>query len=101
MKENVGQIDRWMRSVVGPGLLALGYAKLGGNRGHIGGLLAMIGGALILESAITRVCPVNALLGIDTRSERELLRAIDDAAMRTTWSPPIASTAARYREASE
>jgi hypothetical protein len=27
----------------------------------------MIGGALVIESAITRVCPLNALLGIDTR----------------------------------
>lgn len=88
MKENVGPLDRMMRAVVGPGLLALGYAKLGGNRGALPGLLAMIGGTLITESAITRVCPINALLGLDTRPQRQRIRDLEAQAGRTTWSPP-------------
>jgi hypothetical protein len=31
------------------------------------GLAAMIAGTLVAESAITKVCPVSALAGIDTR----------------------------------
>jgi hypothetical protein len=67
MKENVGTEDRLLRFVVGPLLIGLGYARLGGNHGAPAGLAAMIGGALVVESAITAVCPLNALLGLDTR----------------------------------
>jgi hypothetical protein len=67
MKENVGTADRVARALVGPALMRLGYARLGGHYGRVAGLAAMISGALIIESAITRVCPLNALLGIDTR----------------------------------
>jgi hypothetical protein len=67
MKENVGPEDRAVRMLVGPALMALGYTRLGGRAGELAGLAAMIGGALVIESAITRVCPLNALLGIDTR----------------------------------
>jgi hypothetical protein len=56
-----------LRSLLGPGLLALGYSRLGGRRGQAGGLLAMLTGALLTETAITRVCPVNRLLRLDTR----------------------------------
>ncbi|CAN5797909.1 hypothetical protein BH23GEM3_BH23GEM3_02110 [soil metagenome] len=67
MKENVGTTDRVLRSIVGPAFLALGYTRLHGNEGSLAGLAAIAGGALILESAITRTCPVNAMLGINTR----------------------------------
>jgi len=67
MKENVGTADRIVRSIAGPALMAVGYTKLRGRRGRPAGLMAMIGGALLAESAITRVCPLNALFGIDTR----------------------------------
>ena len=67
MTENVGGWDRILRSVVGPGMLALGYVWLRGREGRLPGLAAMIGGALITESAVTRVCPVNRLLHLDTR----------------------------------
>jgi len=70
MKENVGTIDRIARTVVGPVLIYLGYEKWGGKRGELKGLLNIVGGALIVESAITRVCPVNGLLGLDTRGEK-------------------------------
>jgi hypothetical protein len=67
MKENVGTADRTLRSLVGPALLVLGYSRLGGRHGRTAGLGAMIAGALVIESAVTRVCPLNAMLGIDTR----------------------------------
>lgn len=67
MQENVGNTDRTIRSIVGPALIGLGYTALGGNKGRPGGLATMLLGTLIIESAITRVCPANALLGIDTR----------------------------------
>lgn len=89
MKENVGPMDRLLRAVVGPGLVALGYATLGGNRGKLGGLAAMLGGALIVESAITRVCPLNHLLGIDTRPPRQRLRDLEETIRHARWSPPV------------
>ncbi len=67
MQENVGTADRAVRSVVGPALMAAGYTWLGGREGRAEGLAAMVAGALIIESAITKVCPTNAALGIDTR----------------------------------
>jgi uncharacterized membrane protein len=67
MKENVGNRDRLMRSIAGPAVIALGITRLGALRGSPLGLAALVGGVLIVESAITRVCPVNAIAGIDTR----------------------------------
>lgn len=71
MKENVGKIDQITRSVVGPGLITFGYAGLGGNKGKLPGLLAIVVGTLITESAITKVCPVNEFFGIDTRQKKK------------------------------
>jgi uncharacterized membrane protein len=67
MKENVGDTDRAIRALVGPALVAAGVTRLGGRLGRTGGMAAVVGGALILESAITRVCPLNAAMGVDTR----------------------------------
>ena len=67
MKENVGRADQIVRSIVGPALLAAGYTWLGGRWGRVAGLAAMISGALITETAITRTCPLNELFGVDTR----------------------------------
>jgi hypothetical protein len=74
MKENVGSLDRTSRSIIGPLLIFLGYSRLGGRRGEPLGLLAMAAGLATIESAITRVCPLNRLLGIDSRSPREIAR---------------------------
>lgn len=73
MKENVGTIDRVGRSFTGSALLVLGYEAWGGSKGSPAGLAAMIAATAILESVITRVCPLNALFGLDTR-EPELVR---------------------------
>lgn len=65
MKENVGPTDQAMRAIVGPLLLAAGYWR-GGREGRTGGLLAMLTGALVTQTAITRTCPLNQAFGIDT-----------------------------------
>jgi hypothetical protein len=78
MKENVGKLDRAIRSVAGPGLIFLGYSRLGGQEGRPVGLLAMLAGVGLIESAITRVCPMSALLGIDTRSDREVIQDMEE-----------------------
>ncbi len=66
MKQNVGHADRAMRSVLGPALLVLGYKWLNGREGEMLGLAAMASGAIVTGTAITRFCPINAALGIDT-----------------------------------
>lgn len=74
MKENVGKKDQMLRSVAGPALMVAGYQLLGGNKGRLPGLLAIVAGSLIVESAITRVCPLNEALGMDTRKKRGFFR---------------------------
>lgn len=72
MRENVGRTDRTVRSIVGPGLIAMGLGQL--IRGKWRGLGTVVAGALVVESAVTRVCPLNATLGLDTRSTQERMR---------------------------
>lgn len=72
MKENVGGWDRVGRAMLGPALIGAGYGFLGGRRGSLAGLAAMIGGALVTETAVTRVCPLNEALGVDTARRIEL-----------------------------
>jgi uncharacterized membrane protein len=72
MRENVGELDRVMRGVFGSALVLRGLVQLIRGK-EVRGLLRLLGGALVLESAVTRVCPVNAALGIDTRSKQERL----------------------------
>lgn len=67
MQENVGGIDYAGRWVLGPVLVGTALTKLGATKGRPAGLAALVGGALVIESAITRTCPLNAVLGIDTR----------------------------------
>lgn len=78
MTENVGSVDRTVRSILGPSLMAMGYFQLGGNRGRLPGLLSMMLGVAITESAITRVCPINSVLGLDTRRQRDLTLHLDE-----------------------
>jgi hypothetical protein len=68
MQENVGDLDQRIRFVAGPALALAGIGPLGARHGRLVGLAAVVCGALIVESAITRTCPVNQLIGIDTRA---------------------------------
>jgi hypothetical protein len=74
VKENVGHTDRIVRSIAGTSLILLGYTRLGGRQGRLPGLLGIAAGATLLESAVTRVCPLNAWLGWDSRSRDEIAR---------------------------
>lgn len=81
MHENVGRIDRWLRFAVGGGLMLAGTRALS-SRSTLTPALLLATGAVILDTAITRVCPLNGALGIDTRSwddELELLGLGDEA----------------------
>ena len=90
MKENVGSGDRLIRSVTGPALMAMGYRRWGGDRGRVRGLMAIVAGTLLLESAVTRVCPVNALLGLDTRSAELMERDLREARIAyEEGTPPV------------
>lgn len=55
-----------MRSIAGPALLLAGLTVLGAREGRAAGLGALVCGTSVTESAMTRTCPVNALLGQDT-----------------------------------
>ena len=66
MNENVGKPDQVVRAVVGPLLLIIGYTLLGGRRGKPAGLAAMLAGAMTVQTAVTRTCPLNEYLGINT-----------------------------------
>lgn len=79
MKENVGKTDRLIRSIAGPALIGAGYLALGGDKGKIEGLTAIVVGTLLTESAITKVCPVNYVLGIDTREKKNPAKKVKAA----------------------
>ncbi len=63
LEKNVGGLDRTLRFVFG-GLLLAVAARTGRKRPI--GLMALIVGAGLLFSVLTRRCTVNALLGINT-----------------------------------
>jgi len=79
MKENVGSNDQVFRILTGSAMILVGYAFLGGYRGSGKGLLTMMAGVATVESGITRVCPLNALRGIDTRTPWEMESDLDEA----------------------
>ncbi|WP_101294296.1 YgaP family membrane protein [Halegenticoccus soli] len=73
MQKNVGGYDRIARFVVGPILLIVGLAAIGGfvtiAAGTLGAVLvaaALVVGAVLTVTAVTQKCPLNRALGIDT-----------------------------------
>ncbi|ELY81902.1 MULTISPECIES: DUF2892 domain-containing protein [Natrinema] len=73
MQTNVGGFDRGARLVVGPLLVIIGIAALGGvvslTAGTLGlalATIALVAGAVLTTTAVTRKCPMNARFGIDT-----------------------------------
>ena len=55
-----------VRSLAGPALLLAGLTVLGARAGRPAGLGALVWGAMVTETALTRTCSVNGLLGRDT-----------------------------------
>lgn len=66
MKENVGGAELVVRSIAGPALLAAGLTVLGARQGKPAGLGALIWGAMVTETAMTKTCSVNGLLSRNT-----------------------------------
>lgn len=73
MEKNVGGYDRMARFVVGPVLLVVGLAGLGGlltlAAGTTGVALAvgaLLVGAILTVTATVQTCPLNRALGINT-----------------------------------
>lgn len=66
MQENVGGAELVVRSVAGPGLLLAGLTVLGARQGRPLGLGALVWGAMVTETAMTRTCSVNGFLGRST-----------------------------------
>ncbi|MDY6773686.1 MAG: DUF2892 domain-containing protein [Candidatus Nanohaloarchaea archaeon] len=74
MRENVGDLDRRIRAVVGAVLVLagalgyLGYLQLafGPVPQALSSILAVLVGAILLVTAATRKCPLYSSLGLDT-----------------------------------
>jgi hypothetical protein len=66
MKENVAGAERALRATIGPALIAWGWMVLAPARHKSGPVALMLTGALVTETALTKVCPVSAVVGIDT-----------------------------------
>ena len=79
MEKNVGGFDRTARFVVGPILIVVGLAAFGGlftlAAGTLGLVLATVAllvGLVLATTAVTRKCPLNRALGLNTyRKEAE------------------------------
>lgn len=68
MHENVSGKERVVRGVMGSLLVAAGISRLGGRGRPWSGAAALVAGGLLLETVITRVCPVNKLVAGARRS---------------------------------
>ncbi|WP_090623102.1 YgaP family membrane protein [Natrinema salaciae] len=68
MKNNIGSTDRIGRAVGGAVLAAIGVATLVGalEFGTVVGVLAVVVGAVLLGTALTRICLLYRILGVDT-----------------------------------
>ena len=64
MKQNVGNVDRWIRIVLGVALLSL-LVFLSGPIRWIGLI-----GLIPLVTGIINFCPIYALLGISTKKDQ-------------------------------
>lgn len=91
MEKNVGGYDRLARLVVGPVLIVVAVAAIGGvvtiasgTTGAVIVALALLVGAVLTVTAVTRTCPLNSLLGINTyRAPSGPGAASDDAEPET------------------
>lgn len=66
MRENVGGADRLLRVAIGPAVVLWGWILLSPAERKSGPVALMLTGALLSETALTKVCPVSAVFGIDT-----------------------------------
>lgn len=62
MQENVGNRERWVRVAIGSGLVLAGVRGLARSGRFLPATLIACG-SVVLDTAITRVCPLNAAFG--------------------------------------
>jgi hypothetical protein len=103
MKENVGAREQAVRALIGPLLMGRGLRR----RHRLTGLAALVAGAMITGTAITRVCPVNRLLGINNRRDRPHAGSTEQhlhgAAAEPDWekSTGMPAAAARHDDSAQ
>jgi len=85
MQKNVGGYDRSARFVLGPLLIILGAAAFGGiitlATGTLGLVLAGVAiviGAVLVTTAATQKCPLNATIGLNTYRENSTDQSASD-----------------------
>ncbi|MDG5778596.1 DUF2892 domain-containing protein [Haloarculaceae archaeon H-GB1-1] len=70
MQQNVGNIDRLVRLVIGAPLLAVALGALAGFLSPPGGTAAaavgLLLGAILVITALTTRCPLYSILGVST-----------------------------------
>jgi|GEM_PF-3432922 len=88
MKENVGGMDQTIRGIFGPLLVMTSYSRLKSGKGGLLSGLGMILGTALTETAMTRVCPLNKLMGMDSRSPLEAARDREQCLMQSPLPIP-------------
>lgn len=91
MEKNVGGYDQLARFVVGPALIVVGGAALGGLitlvAGTLGLVLAGIAvfvGTVLTLTAMTQKCPLNAVVGLNTYTDSTTQQSSSEEAKPST-----------------
>lgn len=91
MEKNVGGYDQIARFVVGPALILVGGAALGGlitiAAGTLGlalGGLAVLVGAVLTVTAMTQKCPLNSVIGLNTHKDSSTQQSSSEEAKPST-----------------
>lgn len=81
-RHNVGGLDRTVRLLLGPLLLAVGLFALGGAQGRFAGVLVALVGLGSLASAVTGYCPLYLPFRISTAKPEASCRCAGSRAGR-------------------
>ena len=65
---NVGSLDRLLRLIVGAGLIALPFFYAGLEPSSMGGIAAIVVGAVLVVTAVVKFCPIYGIFGWRTRA---------------------------------
>ncbi len=88
MQENVGRTDRIVRALASTAMIGLGLSGLFRGRRIALSVTSLLAGVVLGETAITRVCPLNAALGVDTREQRSGADGATFSRMRSDRDEP-------------
>ncbi len=69
LERNESTVDRFVRALLGAGLLWMGLRPLAAGRLTIGRIVMVLGGAILGITALTGHCSVYSLLGVSTYRE--------------------------------